>query len=157
MKKNLFLACTELLMAACNTNSPDNKEEEQQTDFTTATVFEAIGEMNVPGEEPFVKENIRAEVVLAENGKAEIRLYEVSFSPRMPVTIDMVIPGVTYNRTAKEITLSGDRIIPTAGGNAYERYIVTQLQGRLTSDSLIINNNYGNMPTSYRAKTVSVQ
>ena len=148
-----FLLCAALVTTACsNSDSDDETGQNGANSFLTATTFEATGKMAVAGNEPFEKEDVHAEVMLGNNQSAEIRIYGVSFSARMPVTIDMVIPNVTYNKTAQQITLKGDNIIPTAGGNAYDRYKVSSLQGTITADSLIISNDYGTIPTVYRGK-----
>ena len=154
MKKLFFfLLCAALATTACSDSDADDETGQNGTNsLVTASTFKATGRMTVAGNEPFVKEDVNAEVVLGNNQSAEIRIYGVSFSARMPVTIDMVIPNVTYNKTVQQITLTGDNIIPMAGGNAYERYMVSGLQGTITADSLIISNNYSNIPTIYRGK-----
>ena len=76
----------------------------------------------------------------------------------MPVSIDMVIPAAKYTRTANRITLSGEDIIPTMVGNPFDRYMITDLKGYVTADSLVFSNNYGTYnDCSYAGKITQME
>ena len=81
-------------------------------------------------------------------------MYDVKFAALMPVTIDMVISSVSYTKNAGGIHFYGDSIIPTAGNKPYDKYIVTDLNGTITADSLCLSNNYGDTPSVYAGKLV---
>ena len=77
-------------------------------------------------------------------------MYDVKFATMMPVTIDMLISGVPYSKQGQTIRFYGDSIVPTAGNKPYEKYIITDLEGYVTDDSLCLSNNYGDTPSTYR-------
>ena len=77
-------------------------------------------------------------------------MYDVKFATMMPVTIDMLISGVSYIKQGQTIRFYGDSIVPTAGNKPYEKYIITDLEGYVTADSICLSNNYGETPSIYR-------
>ena len=107
--------------------------------------------MNIPSS-GFTKENVRTKLVIKENNELDIYMFDVKFAAAMPVTIDMLISGVSYAKEGGEIVFYGDSIVPTAGDKPYEKYIVTDLQGVITADSLFITNKYGTTPSVYAGK-----
>lgn len=149
MKKSLFILAAAVALAACNPNTPVTLEEQKQAEFAKASYFEAFGTNTVPNvegenhDQPFVMDSVRAEVIITGDNTLDVYLYQINFSSKMPITIDMVIPGVTYSRNADRITLSGDSLVPTMGGNPFDKYIVTALSGHITADSLVFSNGYG--------------
>ena len=88
-------------------------------------------------------DSVRVEAVIVTDSTLDINLYGINFSSKMPVTIDMVIPGAKYTRTAEKIILYGEGIIPTMGGNPFDRYVINALAGSITADSLVFTNSYG--------------
>lgn len=138
----LLLAC---MFSACHTVS---NEPELTIDDT---YYEAYGLLSIPSS-GFTKENVRTKVVVVNDEQMDIYMFDVKFATLMPVTIDMLISGVGYTRTANEIHFYGDNIIPTAGNKPYEKYIVTNLQGYISSDSICLSNNYGDTPSVYAGK-----
>ena len=149
MKKILLILAAATMLAACNKNEPEFTPNQDKTAFNEATKFEASGTNNVPDGDgpntPFEMKDIRSEVVIVNETTLDIYLYEVAFASAMAqrTTINMVIPGVNYIRTEGQITLSGDNITPTTGGNPFTRYIVYNLSGTITADSLKFTNSYG--------------
>lgn len=145
MKKILALLLLTGLMTSCHITSP----EQPITDDTEA--YEAYGLLSVPSS-GFTKENVRTKLVLTNDETLDIYMYEVKFATMMPVTIDMVISGVAYTRQGEQISFYGDSIVPTAGNKPYDKYIVTDLIGSLTADSLLVSNKYGDTPCTYAGK-----
>jgi len=149
MKKIFTLVAAVAVLAACNTNNPDTPEEQKKAAFAKAQLFEAVGTNTVPNVEgenkdrPFVIDSVRVEAVIVTDSTLDIRLYGINFSSKMPVTIDMVIPGAHYSRTADLIRISGEGLVPTMGDRPFDRYIITGLTGTITCDSLRLRNNYG--------------
>ena len=152
MKKIFFIIAAATAFVACDPHKPDSPEEQKNADFAKATHFEASGTNTVPNVEgenhdlPFTMDGIRAEVVIVTDNTLDIYLYAINFSSKMPVTIDMVIPGASYTRTDNRITISGDNIVPLMGEREFDKYVVTALNGFITSDSLYVNNGYGPYP-----------
>lgn len=149
MKKIFTFVALAAVCAACNTNSPETPEEQTKAAFAKATYFEALGKNTVPNVEgenhdlPFELDSVRASVNIVSDNTLDINLYGISFSSKMPVTIDMVIPAAAFVRTAEKITVSGDNIVPLMGDKPFDRYIITGLNGYITADSLVVVNNYG--------------
>lgn len=148
-KKIFFAVAVAATLAACNQNTPDNPTEQNNAAFAKATYFEALGMNTVPNvegenkDQPFTMDSVRVEAKIVSDTTLDIYLYGINFSSKMPVTIDMVIPTALYTRTADKITISGENITPTMGGNPFERYMITGLSGFITADSLVFTNSYG--------------
>ena len=149
MKKIFFAVAVAATLAACNQNTPDNPAEQNNAAFAKATYFEALGTNTVPNvegenkDQPFQLDSVRVEAKLVSDTTLDIYLYGINFSSKMPVTIDMVIPEAKYTRTTDKITITGENIAPTMGGNPFERYMITGLSGYISADSLVFTNNYG--------------
>ena len=143
MKKIFTFIVLAGLFASCSINSP----EPEISDDTDA--YEAIGTLLIPSS-GFTKENLLTKVVLVDQEKLDIYMFDVKFAALMPVTIDMVISGVPYVQNGSFISFYGDSIVPYAGNKPYEKYIVTELEGSITADSMFISNNYGDTPSIYR-------
>lgn len=131
-----------LLFSSCHIASEEPEVKEQEN------AYESYGLLTIPSS-GFTKENVRTKVVLVSDKLMDIYMFDVKFAVLMPVTIDMVISGVGYTKTADEIRFSGDGIVPTAGNKPYDKYIVTNLVGRITADSICLSNNYGDTPAIY--------
>lgn len=148
-KKIFFVVAVAAMLAACNQNTPDNPTEQNNAAFAKATYFEALGMNTVPNvegenkDQPFQLDSVRVEAKLVSDTTLDISLYGINFSSRMPVTIDMVIPDAKYTRTGDKITINGENIAPTMGGNPFDRYMITGLRGYITADSLVFTNSYG--------------
>ena len=163
MKKILLFVAVALMIAACNKkDEPENPAS--QTSFAKATLFEALGTNTVPNVEgeqhhlPYSLDSVRVEAVIVTDSTLDIKLYGINFSSKMPVTIDMVIPAVSYTRTIEKITISGDSIIPTMGGNPFNRYVIYNLSGTITADSLTFTNTYGTYTgCTYAGKITKMQ
>lgn len=163
MKKILLFVAAALMIAACNKkDEPENPAS--QTSFAKATLFEALGTNTVPNVEgeqhhlPYSLDSVRVEAVIVTDSTLDIKLYGINFSSKMPVTIDMVIPAVSYTRTMEKITISGDSIIPTMGGNPFNRYAIYDLSGTITADSFTFTNTYGTYTgCTYAGKITKIQ
>lgn len=142
MKKILFILAAATALVACNKNNPDSPEEQKKAAFAKANFFEVTGTNTVPSEQ-YTQDSVKAFVYVTENQFVTVELYGIGFSSRMPLTIDMSIEDIDCTRTAERITLKGDSIVPMMGDRPFDRYIITNLSGYITPDSLVIVNNYG--------------
>lgn len=143
MKKIFTLIACAAIVAACNINTPDPVVPDE------TKAYEAIGTLFIPSS-GFTKEQVRTKIVLKSEEVLDIYMFEVKFATLMPVTIDMVISGVPYVKNGGQIRFYGDGIVPYAGDKPYEKYIVTDLVGSITSDSLLISNKYGETASEYK-------
>ena len=88
-------------------------------------------------------DSVRSEVVLLTDSTLDIYLFGINFSSKMPVTIDMTIPGVSYKRTAESLILTGDSLVPLMGERPFDRYVITALTGTITENEFKLKNGYG--------------
>ena len=139
---SLFFAAA-LLLSSCHIVTPEEPIEENQK------AYEAYGLLNITSS-GFTKENLRVKLVEKDDATMDLYMFDVKFAAAMPVTIDMLISGVGYAISGDEIHFYGDSIVPTAGGKPYEKYIIRDLEGKITPDSIILSNNYGATPSVYR-------
>ncbi|MBO7499446.1 MAG: hypothetical protein J6T64_09725 [Bacteroidaceae bacterium] len=153
MKKILSLMAMAALLAACSPATPDSPEEERAAAFEETTTFTAYGRIAVPSQ-TFTLDSVRVEARLRGTTAIDIYLYEVTFSPQMPVRIDMIIPDAECTRTKGHINFTGDGIEPTMGGNPVARYVATGLQGTITPDSLTFTTAFGGMTCTYNGALV---
>ena len=134
-----------VLLSACHITCPEEPVAEETPSY------EAYGQLAITSS-GFTKDDVRTKVVLVSSDTLDLYMYEVKFAALMPVTIDMVVSGVSYTRTGNRITFRGDGIIPTAGNKPYEKYVIRDLEGTITADSLILSNKYGDTPSIYRGQ-----
>ncbi len=143
MKTNkLFLALTALALLACNQKDPEVITP-KEADYKGTVTVQYQGE-------PYDNENIEVNFTPSEDGKtADITIYQIKFVPKMPVKIDVTIPGVELKSTPTEILLSCDNVIPLAMGGEFPRYKVTNLTGVVKEGKLDFSLNFGDYPTSF--------
>ncbi|GHT54432.1 hypothetical protein AGMMS49982_19120 [Bacteroidia bacterium] len=91
-------------------------------------------------------------VTFKDSTVATIIIHNVKFASNMPYLNDMTIDSISVTKTTNDIVLAGENLIPTTAGNPYAMYIITDLQGKVTSDSLITTMTCGSFPLSFRGK-----
>lgn len=102
----------------------------------------------------FVMNNVKVEVSFAADNKtADIEILQVKFAEEMPVTLDIVIPGVTVTEADGSMSLSGDNIVPLmntpAGSVPVAKYTITGLTGSAAETGLMLSMTIGDYPTTY--------
>lgn len=140
----LFAAALSLAPVACGTDEPEVVLPE-----TTGELTGSFSIVNSDGT-TFAMDNIRSDYEILD-GTVDITLYEISFSPRMPMTLDMTIPGVKISQVSGGYSLSADSIVPLALGRPFEQYMVTKLTGTLTTTGLSLKMDIGGCPSEYKA------
>ena len=143
MKKFILLISSVLLMVSCHIVTPEEPIEENQK------AYESYGLLTITSS-GFTKDNLRVKLIEKEDATMDLYMFDVKFAAAMPVTIDMLISGVGYAKSGNEIHFYGDSIVPTAGGKPYEKYIIRDLEGKITADSIVLSNLYGTTPSVYR-------
>ena len=145
MKKIILLISCVLVMASCHIVTPEEPVEEKQK------AYEAYGSLTITSS-GFTKDSLRVKIVEKEDATMDVYMFDVKFAAGMPVTIDMLVSGVGYAKSGSEIRFYGDSIVPTAGGKPYEKYIILDLEGKITADSIVLSNYYGKTPSTYAGK-----
>lgn len=141
--KALSIALAALALIACE-KTPEPIVPEQADYVGTLTVEATAGTV--------VNAEARVEFLPYQDGSAELTLYEVKFSPRMPLTLDVTVPGITLTSTPEKVILSGDDIVPFALGGNYPDYKVTELQGEVVGDKLTVSLKFGGIQTTYEGQ-----
>lgn len=110
-----------------------------------------IGTVSVDFEgSTFDNESIYVACVPSEDGSsADIVIYRIKFVPRMPVRIDVTIPGVQLRESGGKTLLSCDDVNPLAMGGEYAKYRVSGLEGSLAGNELSFSLNFGDCPTRF--------
>ncbi len=152
MKKSIFFmfALTAILVS-CDKSEIENEEPVtvlESTDYTgTLTVNASSGAFDTDS----VKVSYNA---TQKADSASITLFQVKFSPRMPLSLDVTIPGITVTQTKKGAILTCDSIVPLAMGGEFPNYTVKGFEGEIIDDELTFSLNFGSTPTSYQGKAL---
>lgn len=142
--KQLFAVLALVSIVGCIKIAPDTPAGEEDADFvgTVTVIYEG---------EPFENENIRVTFMPDADGRnASIKLHRIRFVPKMPVTIDVTVPGLAVSSEAGKTVLSCERSIPWAIGGEYPKYTVTELSGEIVGEELTFSLNFGEYPTSFK-------
>ncbi len=143
--KFLFIALliTSFFAASCE------KEEEplKLTEDGTYSGQLAVDQLNGTN---YTSSNVQVKVTPSTSaGYITIDMLQVSFSPKMPVKLDMKIQNVVYTSTSEKITLSGNNIIPIAMGGEFPAYTITNLTGEIQNGVLSLSMMCGSFPLTY--------
>ena len=143
--KSLFIALliTSFFAASCE------KEEEplKLTEDGTYSGQLAVDQLNGTN---YTSSNVQVKVTPSTSaGYITIDMLQVSFSPKMPVKLDMKIQNVVYTSTSEKITLSGNNIIPIAMGGGFPAYTITNLTGEIQNGVLSLSMMCGSFPLTY--------
>ena len=136
------LICT--LVSACSKDDPGTEPPGDVTDGAY------VGTLKVNQNDGtfYTQENVSIEVTLGETS-LDIKMIQVSFSERMPIKLDMTIPGIATAETQSGFSLSGNDIIPLAMGGQFEQYIITDMTGSITSETVSFDLMCGPYPLTF--------
>ena len=153
MKTRFFLmAAAALLFASCSEAETENGTQDDGSAVTGVQQYSGSMVVTYEGEE-YSTNDIVVEVTFSEDGSSmDIKMLKVKFVPQMPVTLDVLIPGVSTDGSSPDsgtVTFSGDDIIPYMANGAYDRFIVNDLTGKLENGNISFSLYFGDYPTSY--------
>jgi hypothetical protein len=132
------------LLQACTEDGSD------QDDSTTVSNFEGLLTVDQLNNTFFTKDSVQVMLTEGtESGKYDLVMYQVKFSSRMPVTLDMTVNGIDAVADANGYSLSGDSIIPIAMGGLFPSYTIYDLTGHMTKDSVKLSMKCGTYPLTY--------
>ena len=148
MKKFLFGLMTALVVFSACSKEDDNKVTLEANSYVgTVTVVEP----------PFTASDIKVSVTPIEGTTTmDIKMFQIKFNERMPVTIDFTIPKASYTVSRDGVNFSGENIIPTMGAG-YEKpeYTVTELKGTIKDGKIDFSLKFGSFPTKYTGTVIS--
>jgi len=106
----------------------------------------------------YTQEDVRIEVSLdSQADQADILMNGVSFSDRMPIKLNMTIPGLSAPAAYGGYRLTGENIIPHALGGEYEMYTITGFTGNISElkeAGIQFEMMCGTYPTSFTGKRI---
>ena len=142
--KHMLMALAAVAAIGCNKNNPEETVGPKEGSYVgTVTVNSTSGEV-------FDNENIEVTFTPSEDGKtATLVMYQIKFTPRMPMTLDITIPDVKITAEGQEIKLECAEVVPLAMGGPFPNYTVTDLTGKISGDELTFSLNFGATPTSF--------
>lgn len=145
ISKLFLIAAATMSVMSCS--KPDEGKEELPTvkDGTyvgTVTVDQNDGTK-------YTQENVTVMLQLNE-GKATIKMMQVAFSDKMPVKLDMTIPGITTAEVAEGLAISGNNIVPQAMGGDFPKYTIQNMVGKVTTAELSFDMKCGEFPFSFK-------
>ncbi len=142
--KHMLLALAALAAIGCNKNTPEETAGLKEGSYVgTVTVNSTSGDV-------FDNENIEVSFTPSEDGKtATLVMYQIKFTPRMPMTLDVTIPEVSLSTEGQDIKLECAEVVPLAMGGPFPNYTVTDLTGKISGDELTFSLNFGATPTSF--------
>ena len=142
--KHMLLALAALAAIGCNKNTPEETAGLKEGSYVgTVTVNSTSGDV-------FDNENIEVSFTPSEDGKtATLVMYQIKFTPRMPMTLDVTIPDVNITAEGQDIKLECAEVVPLAMGGPFPNYTVTNLTGKISGDELTFSLNFGATPTSF--------
>lgn len=150
MKKSiLIMFVLTAILVSCDKSEKENEEQVtvlKSTDYSgTLTVNASTG--------AFDTDSVKVSYIATEKAdSASIILYQVKFSPRMPLSLDVTVPGIVVRKTEKGAVLTCDSVVPLALGGEYPNYTVKGFEGEIIDDELTFSLNFGSTPTSYQGK-----
>ncbi|MDR3094835.1 MAG: hypothetical protein LBU62_09390 [Bacteroidales bacterium] len=102
----------------------------------------------------YVQDSVEVRFAHPADSFATITMLRVKFAPRMPMMLDMLIDSVTAVAVplTHSVALLGNNIVPDAMGGAFPQYIITELLGTVTTDSIKFEMKCGDYPLTYTGK-----
>lgn len=142
MRKLIVLAIAILGLVSCHKTPQPSELPPQDIYLGTVSVDYEGGVVDNP--------DIQVAFLPSEDGtSADIIIYKIKFVPKMPVRIDVTIPGVALAEEPGGYSFSCDNVVPLALGGEYPKYTVTALSGTLEGGNLSFGLNFGAYPTRF--------
>lgn len=152
------------IFVSATTISCTKDDDDKDKDVVEAETFSGKLTVTFKGSD-YTTDNIKVKVtdVVFSNsdrkeGTLSLNFEKVKFVPKMPVSLDITVPGVTFKIISRgKAEIYGNGIVPLSGGKGYEMYTVTGLTGKITDendsssadDSISFSLKFGEYPTSY--------
>jgi len=145
-----MFAITAILVSCDKSEKQDEEPAKvlESTDYSGALTVNASSGT-------FTTDSIKVSFTATEKtDSASITLFQVKFTPRMPVTLDVTVPGIVVTKTEKGAVLTCERVVPLAMGGEFPNYTVNGFEGEIVDDELTFSLNFGSTPTSYQGKAL---
>ena len=136
-----------MLFASCENgenNTLPPKPVEKECYVGTLTVDQNDGTF-------YTQEDVKIDYEIID-GKLNFVMYKVKFAQAMPLKLDMVVEGVDCMGAVGNYVLAGNGIIPYAMGGPFEKFIITNLVGLITHDTMTLSFKCGEYPVTFEGK-----
>lgn len=124
---NILLMATAMVFVACD------KDDDKTESINLSSNGASVGSIFVQETDTSTFENpsIRVDYIVSDDQKSmTMTLNKVKFSSKMPVELDIIIPGVSIAEKNGYVTISGNEIVPEAMGGPFPKYTITNLEGK---------------------------
>ena len=144
-KTLLLLAVAAIFISACG------KEENPEPIIVEDVTY--VGKMTVlslPGG-PVLheQENVTIKIEMGTGDMIDMEMVAVKFAPTMPMSLDVMVPGISITIIAAGYSLQGDNIIPLAAGGPFPQFTMKNIEGSMTSQNLAFSMICGTYPLSF--------
>lgn len=148
-----LIAVTFIFSVTSCTEPEDDNNDPKKPDVTNQNTYVGRLTVNQLNGTDFVMDSVRISLTANDTTNTMVMImYQVKFSPRMPLNLDMTVKNIAYASNQNEYTLSGDSIVPYAMGGAFATYTITNLNGTMVGDSLKLSMKCGQYPLTFKGR-----
>ncbi len=149
--RRLFLSLAVIGLTLVGFTSCD-KEETNVVD-TSEVLYTGSIDVTFRGEN-VTTEGIECAYNFNDENTLNITLKNIKFVPQMPLTITPVLSNIPYTKAkandgSEVIHFEAPSIVPTLGGNPYEDYTATNIEGKIEGNTIDFSLSFGTYPTHY--------
>ncbi len=137
----LLVFMTALVVPACSDDeedifSPETGDTIINSGDSIINGGDTVDNINLPRKfngtlvvnESFAQDSINCEIIL-DKENLTLNMFNVKFAANMPVSINLSVPGVPYERDSRNIIFSGDSIVPMMGAMPVPAYMFEHIEG----------------------------
>ena len=140
----LLVSMTALIVPACSDDDILTSDDEDtiaiNDDTITinddSTIYRYNGTVIVNG--TYIEDSIVCQLATGTDG-ATLNIFKVKFAANMPVTIDLTVPQIPFERKTDKVTFGGDSIVPMMGVAPVPAFMFETIEGEASSHTLNFN------------------
>jgi len=139
----ILLSFLALALAACHKSDPELVPDSEADMYvgTVTVLYEGEEFDNVDKQVKFTPS--------IDGTSASLTIYKIRFVPKMPVMVNVTIPGIKVEQSGEKTLLSCDNVVPQALGGDYPKYLVKEFKGEISGSRLTFSLYFGEHPTSF--------
>ena len=145
-----------LVVVVAFTACKSKKDKEPEEPVLLNSEFPATVQVEESEDATYTQNSVKMAVFTSDSieNAVDIYLYEVSFSEKMPMKLDVIVPSVLIDEDGN---LSANDIVPLwnrpDSNQPMDKYVVTNLEGKLSENNGIVVDfslslNFGPYPTT---------
>ena len=135
-------------IALCSCSNQGKDVDNPEIDITDNTY---IGKLTVDQNDGsfYIQEKVSIQVQKDDDNSLKLIMHKVKFSEKMPISLNMTIPGVSQTEISDYISIQGENIIPIAMGGAFPKYTIKNMTGKITRTEINFSLICGDYPLSF--------